>query len=42
MNNRKCWKSTKKKFVFLEKQQRIIKMAINKISKTQHAFTEIK
>ena len=41
MNNRKCWKTTKKKFVFVEKQQRIIKMAIIKMSKTQHGCTEI-
>ena len=36
MNNRKLWKITKKKFLFLEKQQSIVKMAIKKMSKTQH------
>ena len=30
-----------KTFVFLEKLQIIIKMAINKVSKTQHECTEI-
>ena len=30
-----------KKVMFLEKQQRIIKMAVNKTSKTQHGWTEI-
>ena len=41
MNNRKCLKTTKKNFVFLEKQRKIIKMAINKMSKTQHGCTEV-
>ena len=30
-----------KKYVFLEKQQRTIKMAINKVLKSQHECTEI-
>ena len=34
-------KQPKKKFMFLEKQQRIIKVAINKTSKSQHGCTEI-
>ena len=34
-------KKNKKKFVFLEKQQRIIKIAINKALKSQHECTKI-
>ena len=33
--------NNQKKFMFLQKQQRIIKIAINKMSKTQHGCTEI-
>ena len=33
-------KTTKENVVFLEKQQRIIKMAINKVLKSQHECTE--
>ena len=39
MNNRKCEKTTKK-IVFLEKQQRIIKIVINKVLKSQDGCTE--
>ena len=31
----------KKNFVFLEKQQRVIKIAINKVLKNQHECTKI-
>ena len=34
-------KQPKTKLMFLEKQKRITKMAINKMSKTQHGCTEI-
>ena len=34
-------KKNKKNFMFLEKQQRIIKIVINKVLKSQHECTNI-
>ena len=34
-------KKNKKNFVILEKQQKIIKIAINKVLKSQHQYTKI-
>ena len=41
LNNRKCSKESKNIFLFPEKQRIIIKIAINKVIKSQHKCTEI-
>ena len=41
MNNRKCWKTTKKKVHVSKKTTKNYKNGDNKTSKTQHGCTEI-